>query len=155
MSGDDHGHGHDSHDGPSDIIPLGSWQDNMLAIVALSVLAGFCAWGVGITSGIAVPVHAAHHASGHKEAVTAGHSSLPETAPAGTEAEHASSAVEPAVETEPKEGTSAATSEEPISGASDSKSVTNTESATGTGTGAGTGTGTDGAATTTETATSH
>jgi len=49
--GDDHGnssgHGHDSNNAPTDIIPLGSWQDNLLALVCLATLVGFYFWAQG------------------------------------------------------------------------------------------------------------
>jgi hypothetical protein len=49
MSGNDHGHGaghgHDAHDGPGDIIPVGSTQDRVLGFVCLFALLGFCWWG--------------------------------------------------------------------------------------------------------------
>lgn len=52
MSGNDHGnssgHGHGSHDDvPTDIIPLGSWQDYILLVICLATLWGFYLWAAG------------------------------------------------------------------------------------------------------------
>lgn len=89
MSGDDHGHGGHGHDdGPSDIIPLGSWQDNFLALVAICALAGLAYFTGGYVQGIKVPE--AHHGA-HAEAATGGHAvgngATPEHG-AGDAAEH-------------------------------------------------------------------
>ena len=51
MSGDDHGHssghGSDSPDVPTDIIPAGSWQDYLLLVICLATLVGFFVWAKG------------------------------------------------------------------------------------------------------------
>lgn len=74
MSSDDHGHGGHGHDdGPSDIIPVGSWQDNFLALVAIGALVGLSYWAGGYVQGIKVPE--AHHGAVHSEhgAASGGH----------------------------------------------------------------------------------
>lgn len=76
MSSDDHGHGGhgDGHDdGPSDIIPVGSWQDKFLALLAICALGGISYFAVGYTQGIKVPE--SHHSAAHGEhgSVTGGH----------------------------------------------------------------------------------
>jgi hypothetical protein len=76
MSSDDHGHGGhgDGHgDGPSDIIPVGSWQDNLLAMLAIAALAGLTYFSAGYVQGIKVPE--AHHGAAHAEhgSVSGGH----------------------------------------------------------------------------------
>lgn len=69
-SHDGHGHGSDEH-GSEQIIPHGSWQDRLLALVALAALGGLVWWGSMFNAGITVPQHSsgAHseHASGHAE----------------------------------------------------------------------------------------
>ena len=51
MSGDNHGHssqdGHESDDVKKDIIPIGSWQDKILALVCIATLVGFYFWAKG------------------------------------------------------------------------------------------------------------
>lgn len=76
MSSDDHGHGGhgDGHDdGPSDIIPVGSWQDKLLAMIAIAALAGLTYFSAGYVQGIKVPE--AHHGAAHAEhgSVSGGH----------------------------------------------------------------------------------
>jgi hypothetical protein len=46
MSGDNHGStgGHDFVEDPARVIPPGSWQDKLLALVCLAVLFGFFLW---------------------------------------------------------------------------------------------------------------
>jgi hypothetical protein len=50
---DDHGHGHDDHAAaPADIIPEKSWQDSLLSLLAMGVLASFIwlvyYWGTNV-----------------------------------------------------------------------------------------------------------
>ena len=50
---DDHGHGHDDHAAaPADIIPEKSWQDSLLSLLAMGVLASFIwlvyYWGTSV-----------------------------------------------------------------------------------------------------------
>lgn len=51
MSGSNHehssGHGHDSNDGSTDIIPVGSLQDKILLAICVLTLAGLVSWAQG------------------------------------------------------------------------------------------------------------
>lgn len=85
MSDDSHGHGaghgHDSHDGPSDIIAPGSWQDQFLAIISLVALAGLCYWGAGYYQGGGITVPQAHEHQAHSAGHAAEHAQTGEQIP--------------------------------------------------------------------------
>lgn len=88
MSGDDHGHGsgHGHDDGPSDIIPVGSWQDNLLALISIGALLGLCWYGTGYAEGIKVAesVEISHAAESHAEAAAAANPGQAELSPANS-----------------------------------------------------------------------
>ncbi len=111
MSGADHGHGSDHDQGVTDIIPLGSWQDNLLALICLCVLAGFAWWGSGFAPGaIKVAVHEGAHEHGAEsqssehehEAKSSGAAEAEHGAEAdqGTEAEQGKSEAKQGVESD-------------------------------------------------------
>ena len=64
--GHDAGHGHDASDEVGEIIKPGSWQDNLLALVAIFALGGLTFWGAGYAQGIKVVTP--HHEAGHEAA---------------------------------------------------------------------------------------
>lgn len=91
MSGDDHGHGsghgHDS-DAPVDIIPLGSWQDNLLAVVAVLALFGLGWYSYCFMQPDGIKVLAPHHAGEHGGEGEKSPAEQPTTPPAGSAESH-------------------------------------------------------------------